>query len=616
MPIKLKICTSGAGVPLRLNRSGESDALPIPGDNPGPKARESYSITISKTGISINSRSSAGIYYGVQTLLQMTEHDVSGSPSFPFVEVEDWPAFNYRGTLMDVGSEGPMLTVEEIKHQLDFLAKWKGNQYFFYSEGNIELRGYPLLNPHARFTQQQIREIVAYGRERHIDVVPAVEMYAHLHDLFRIEKYSDLADFAHGGEFNPNNPRVKEILADWAAQIDELFPSKFIDIGFDETWSLQKAADSTGAISTPVKLFIDQLTAVTNLFQARGKTVMAYADIMVKFPGIVPRLPKGLIALPWWYEPIGDAESKRWLSPLVDAQVPHIVTSGVTSWDQIAPDFSLSFANIDTFIAAGRKSKALGLLNTTWTDDGQVLLQMSWPGIAYGAIAAWQQVPMRPDTFFSTYSHLQYPPQQASDFATALAELNLAETNLQNAIGRETMNELWQNPFRMASLQKLKGKHGVLRQSRLHAEVALERLYAIRASTPTAAHLDSFIAGAQMIDLAGMKFLYAGEIADAWQTLPPQPTRAQLLSVLGQGISNEAHSRLLDLMDGFTETKESYRTAWGQQYTPYRLGTALGHWDAEYDFWRRAQANFEDLRMNFRTGDPLPSVLQLTSSTY
>lgn len=611
---RLPGCTAGTGVSLRLKRTGALDPLPLPNEQPGSTSREAYRLSISKTGIAIEGRSSAAVYYGVQTLLQMLEHDQDGSMHLPFAEVQDWPALSYRGTLIDAGSEGPMLTVAEIKRQLDFLAKWKANQYFLYSEGNIELRGYPLLNPKARFTQPEIREIVAYARARHIDVVPAVEMYAHLHDLFRIEKYSGLADFAHGGEFDPRNPQVKKVLADWAAQLNDLFPSKFVDIGFDETWSLQKAADSNGATSTPVQLFIDQLTTVTGLFQASGKTVMAYADIMVKFPGIVPRLPKGLIALPWWYEPIHDAEEKRWLEPLVREKVPHIVTSGVTSWDQIAPDFSLTFSNIDTFLAAGRRSKTLGLLNTTWTDDGQVLLQMSWPGMAYGAAAAWQRAPMHPESFFQSYSALYYAPPAVEQMTRALTELSLAETNLQNAIGRETMNELWQNPFRAASLKKLSDKREELREARLHAEAALEDLYALREAAPHTAHLDSFIAGAQMIDLAGMKFLYAAEIADAWKSLPAKPTREQLLGVLGQGISNEAHSRLLDLMDGFTETKETYRAAWAQQYTPYRLGTALGHWDAEYDFWRRAQANFENLRAEFKTGDTLPSVQQLTSA--
>ena len=59
-----------------------------------------------------------------------------------------------------------------------------------------------------------MRQIIAYGRERHIDIVPCLELYGHLHDLFRIEKYSALADVPHGAEFDPRNPNVMRLLSD------------------------------------------------------------------------------------------------------------------------------------------------------------------------------------------------------------------------------------------------------------------------------------------------------------------------------------------------------------------------------------------------------------------
>jgi hexosaminidase len=177
---------------------------------------------------------------------------------------------------------------------------------------------------------------VEYARDRHIDVVPAIEMYGHLHDLFRIEAYSGLSDLPHGGQFDPNNPRVKAVLADWANQIGSLFPSQFVDVGFDETWSLGTATEQN---SEPVQLFIQQLSTVADLFHGQGKTVMAYADIMVKFPGIVQRLPKGVIALPWAYNAKPDPEYHHWLDPLIAENIPNIVSSGVMSWNEIAPDF-------------------------------------------------------------------------------------------------------------------------------------------------------------------------------------------------------------------------------------------------------------------------------------
>jgi hexosaminidase len=71
----------------------------------------------------------------------------------------------YRGTMVDM-SHGPLPTEAEIKRQLDFLARWKGNQYYLYGEAAIELDGYPLLNPEGRLTKDEVRRIIGYSRER------------------------------------------------------------------------------------------------------------------------------------------------------------------------------------------------------------------------------------------------------------------------------------------------------------------------------------------------------------------------------------------------------------------------------------------------------------------
>ena len=270
------------------------------------------------------------------------------------------------------------------------------------------------------------------------------------------------------------------------------------------------------------------------------------------------------------------------------------------------------FANIDTFLVAGRKSHSLGLLNTLWTDDDQNLLEMSWPGIAYGAAAAWQEAPMHPGTFFSDYSriNIRLDWRRTSPWPEPTRR---RRTKPAAGLGADTMLAFWNDPFTVNSLEAMKGKREDLHQARLSAESALEHFYAIRAAAQQTPHIDTFIVGAQLIDLAGMKFQYAGEIADAWQTLPPHPTREQLTYVLGTGISNETHSRTMDMLDDITETRRAYKAAWLEQYTPYRLGTALGRWDAEYEFWRHAQVNFNTLRTGFKTGDPLPTVQQLTS---
>ncbi|HEV2325834.1 MAG TPA: beta-N-acetylhexosaminidase [Terracidiphilus sp.] len=596
---------AGCATGIVLDRTGAVDPLPVPGEKPGPDSREAYQLTVGDRGIRITGRSSAGVFYGVETLLQLAGGR-GAEAKFPQVAIRDWPTLAYRGTLVDVGSEGPMCTVAQVERQLDLLARFKGNQYFFYSEANIALDGYPLLNPQARFTKAQVREIIAYGRERHIEIVPALELFGHLHDLFRIEKYSDLSDFPHGGELDPANPKVKILLRDWVSQIADLFPSPFVDIGFDETFSIQKAANQQGAGATPVKLFIEQLRYVTDLFQARGKHVMAYADIMVKFPDIIPQLPSGLIALPWYYNPHPDPEYHKWLDPLVAHHVPHMVVPAVSSWDEIAPDFSKTLENVDTFLAAGRKSHSLGLVNTVWTDDGQMLMQMSWPGMAYGAAAAWQTEPIQRNSFFADYSRILYPRAIAPDVAHAYTELNAAEQSLQAAVGQETQHAVWEDPFAPRVLSRVREHRNDLRECRLHAEQAEEALYRVLTPEDSDEELRTTLVGARLLDYTGMKYLYALEMEENWATLPPRPTRQQLVDTLSQGFASQVHSRTEDLMVAISELEGAYRRAWLAQYTHHRLREALGRWDAEYQFWRSMQTRVQDLEAGFHDHDALP----------
>ncbi len=181
----------------------------MPGEEAGPDSREAYRINIGEEKIRITAKSSAGLFYAVQTLRQMIEGRGENA-ILPECEVEDWPSMAYRGFMMDM-SHTQLPLIKEIKKQIDFLARWKSNQYLFYSEASIELDGYPLLMANARFTREEVREIIEYARIRHIDVIPNMELYGHLHDLFRLEHYADMAVIPHGGEFSPNDPRVEPI---------------------------------------------------------------------------------------------------------------------------------------------------------------------------------------------------------------------------------------------------------------------------------------------------------------------------------------------------------------------------------------------------------------------
>jgi hexosaminidase len=600
-----------SGALIVLKRTGEVGALPLPGEHPGPASREAYTLKVTPERGEVQATSSAGLFYGAQTLCQLIEGNAAEAV-LPEVEIRDWPSLAYRGTMVDM-SHGPLPTEAEIKRQLDFLARWKANQYYLYSEASIELEGYPLLNPEGRLSKDEVRRIIAYGRERHIDVIPNLELYAHLHDLFRVEEYSQLSDLPHGVEFNPSNPGVMALLSNWINQLADLFPSPFVSIGFDETFQIEMAVKQQGSAASATRLFVKQLTDVTRLFQQRGKQVMAYGDIMVRYPEIVADLPPGLIAVAWYYsaDP-DDREYKHWLGPLVAKSVPHFVQPGVTSWNQIAPNFDTSFENIDTFIAAGQKSNALGVINSLWTDDGQVLLRMSLPGIAYGAAAAWQSTPIERPHFFSDYARLMYPASISPDVATALEKLSHSETELQKVLGEPTQVNLWEDPFFPTYLKGLTQNQEHLRQTRLLAEEAETHLYHALALGADPATLNSLLIGARLLDYAGQKFQTPPELIELWKRIgTKRPDADKWWNEWESQVVYQDHSRIVDLMDAITELRPLYRAEWLDEYSPYRLASALGRWDAEYEYWRKLQQRLQQFSDGSHEGDVLPPLEKL-----
>lgn len=586
--------TPAAGAAIVLERTGPVDALPEKDEKPGPEARESYRISITEKGARIRARSSAGLFYGVQTLRQMIEG--SGLDAvLPAAEIHDWPVLAYRGYMMDL-SHGPLLHEDEIKRQIDFLSRWKANQYFFYSEFSIELKGYPLINPGARYSQEQVRRIIEYGRQRHVDVVPCLEFYGHMHDLLRIEKYSDLGAIAHGSDLNPRHPRLQAILADWIGQMASLFPSPWFHVGLDEPFELEAAGSGKAGGMPPAQLYGEQLLAVTNLARSHGKRVLFWADvhagarIFEKYPELIAKLPKDVVPVPWFYSLSNEYED--FFKPFAKAGMAQVAAPGINIYNDIFPDYTVMMQNIDGFAGMGRKYGAIGILNTGWTDDAQTIYRMAWPGLAYGAVAGWQSQPIDHGRFFQNYAAQFHGPAHADSIGKALTELTEARDLYQKSTGRQTIWSLWANPFEPELLARAQAHREDLRQMRLKAEDALERLLVLIDGEADPSYLMPYRVAAGMLDYAGMKQIYACEIADFFKEIARTGMKGPAASLyLGLEISSEDHSRTADLLDAITGLKQKYRKAWQVEATSYRLGSALGRWDAEYEFWRQFQSN-------------------------
>ena len=230
-----------------------SGALVVTAKSAGPAVPdlsqdESYSLDVRPTGIKLDAATSVGIIRGLETLLQLTSADAQGY-FFPAVSVQDAPRFKWRGLLLDVGRH--FEPVEVVKRTLDGMALAKLNVLHWHlSEDQgfrVESKRFPRLQQLGSdglyYTQDQIRDVVAYAADRGIRVVPEFDMPGHSSAWF--VGYPALASGkgpyaivrtwgVFDPAFDPTRESVYQFLDAFIGEMGTLFPDAFWHIGGDE----------------------------------------------------------------------------------------------------------------------------------------------------------------------------------------------------------------------------------------------------------------------------------------------------------------------------------------------------------------------------------------------
>ncbi|MCO6359284.1 family 20 glycosylhydrolase [Roseivirga pacifica] len=228
---------------------------------------EAYHFSVDDNGVHIQASTEKGFFYGVQTLLQLLPTD-SHSANLPFMAIEDAPRFKWRGLHLDVSRH--FFPVEFIKKYIDLMAFYKFNTFHWHLTDDqgwrIEIKQYPKLtevgsqrketmveknfNPYKGdgepyggfYTQEEIKEVVAYAEARQVTVVPEIEMPGHA--LAALAAYPELGCGPGPYEvgtiwgvyddiFCPKEETFA-FLENVLTEVMDLFPSKYIHVGGDE----------------------------------------------------------------------------------------------------------------------------------------------------------------------------------------------------------------------------------------------------------------------------------------------------------------------------------------------------------------------------------------------
>lgn len=252
---------------------------------------EGYHLRAAGSDVLIEASDQRGLFYGAQTLRQLVAAG-SGSRSVPAVEIRDAPRFRWRGLLIDEGRH--FFGKPTLLKIIDEMAAYKLNVLKLhltdYQGWRLEIPAYPKLTEVGSlvdgkpqyFTAADIRQIVQYAAERHILVVPEIEMPGHAGAAAR--SYPEFFD-KEGAAFNPANPKTYDFVRTVLTEVARLFPAPYLDFAGDEvgdeTWRGMADVDRLKAeqglkTTSDVQAYFG--ARVVAIIESLGKRPMAWDD--------------------------------------------------------------------------------------------------------------------------------------------------------------------------------------------------------------------------------------------------------------------------------------------------------------------------------------------------
>ena len=575
---------------MRANTAAAQALLRTAGIAFGDSMRaEGYAILPDGARLVVIGATAAGVFYGAQTVKQLVV-GYGTSARLQFARVRDWPAMRYRGVQDDL-ARGPVPTLDFQKRQIRTFAAYKINVYTPYFEHTLAFASHPLAAPPGgAMSRAEIRELVDYARRFHVEVIPQQQAFGHLHHLLKWERYAGLAETPRGHVLAPGEPGSLALIRSLFAEIDSLFPSRFIHIGADETFELGRGRTSPQVREQGIgRVYIDFLRRIADTLSFTGKRLLFWGDIAGNHPDLVRELPRNMIAVPWDYWT--QRNFRRQIAPFRDAGMEVWVAPGVNNWLRPWPNYAVALGNIQGFAREGQELGATGLLNTTWDDDGDALFNQAWYGVLFGAAAAWQPGESSIAAFERDFGAV-FHGDSTGAISEAQRQLAAAHRRFGAArLGEASNYYFWLDPWSTEGQLLAPRLLPAASEVRLHAESALVLVARARdrqmLREPGA--LEAMELGARRIHWIVTRFQVADDVARLYHEAAAlaADTSAAGRAEVTQRFTEITHinGRIQDLRDGFGNLKALHERAWLAESRPYWKDNVLERYDAALHLW-------------------------------
>jgi hypothetical protein len=376
---------------------------------------EGYTLTISESGIEISFGEFGGLRAATATLRQLLRQY---GRRLPCLKIRDWPDFSRRGVMLDI-SRGRVPKLETLLELVEHLADFKINELQLYTEHTFAYRKYKSVwQSWGALTGEDIRQLDARCHQLGIDLVPNQNSFGHLRYFLEDPRLRKLAEVSGPYEdasnkfvrrpstLAPNHPGTLPFLRGLYDELLPNFSSRFFNVGCDETWDLGLGQSRRlCGVKGQGRVYVDFLKKIHREVSRRGRAMMFWGDIILKYPRLISELTKigrdalprvqadqqaspTVIALNWGYE--ANHPFERETALFAKSKIPFYVCPGTSTWQTLIGRHDNALANLRAAAKAGRKHGAIGYLITDWGDGGHPQpLAVSYLPLLAGASLAW-----------------------------------------------------------------------------------------------------------------------------------------------------------------------------------------------------------------------------------
>lgn len=388
---------------------------------------EGYRIRINSDGVVVDAADPAGGAHARRTLAQLARlHD----GRWPHGEIEDHPDLAVRGVMLDV-SRDKVPTTETLYDLVDLLGSWKINHLQLYVEHTFAHPGHDEVWRHASpFTAEEIGDLDAFCRDRHIELVPNQNTLGHMERYLIHPRYRPLSLTPDGfrwlglvprppSTLDPANPDAfdlaAELVGNWTRVLDRA--GRF-HVGLDEPWELPE---------TRLGEYVEWSRRLRSLPALADREMLMWGDILAAHPELAAQLPAGVTVCEWGYE-AGHPWTAQ-LETLAAAGLDRWVCPGTSSWDSLLGRTTNMVDNIGEAVDAALVDGGVsGFLVTDWGDWGHLqYLPVSLSGFAWAAAQSWCRAANRDlDLAAALDTHAPLDPPLTGAALLALGDAHLS----------------------------------------------------------------------------------------------------------------------------------------------------------------------------------------------